>query len=84
MRYYINPTNNSYIATYYYKQINTWFAEYWYYDKGWFQNREVNKLHFPDEETLIKFMGDSYKEIAGLEELNAYRRTFRMIDELVS
>lgn len=84
MRHYINPDNKSYIATYCYKQINTWFAEYWYYDNGWVQNREVNNLHFPNEETLIKFMGDSYKEIIGLEELNDYRRSFRMMDELIA
>lgn len=84
MRHYISPENKSYIATYYYSQINTWFMEYWYYDNGWTQNREVNHLHFYSEEAMLNFVGDSYREVIGLEELNDYRRTFNMMRELTA
>jgi len=83
-RHYINTENKSYVSTYCYVAINTWFAEYFYFEENrWITNREVNNLHFPDEETLTKFMGNSYKEV-DLEGLNDFRRSCRMMSELVS
>lgn len=84
MRYYINPDNKSYITTYCYKQINTWFAEYNYFENHmWKTNNAVNDLHFKSEESLIQFIGDSYKEV-DFETVNDYRRSVRMMSELVA
>ena len=83
MRYYINPDNKSYITTYCYKQINMWFAEYNYFKDGmWKTDHAVNDLHFKSEEDLIEFIGVFYKEV-DFDTVNDYRRSVRMMDELI-
>ena len=49
----------------------------------WKTNNAVNDLHFKSEESLIQFIGDSYKEV-DFETVNDYRRSVRMMSELVA